>query len=74
MEEYLCAECEKLGEREYRDKFPKSGGMYGNGSLVGFELTRATKATPQLKMIKDILASILSASEGSSKGIFGASR
>lgn len=37
----------------------KSGNIYNTTSILPLELTRATKAAPQLKMIKDILATIL---------------
>lgn len=51
-------------DREFRDvrdkdRYAKSGNMYNTTSLLPFELTRATKASPQLKMIKDILSTIL---------------
>jgi hypothetical protein len=37
MEEYVCPECEKPPEREYRetrDKYPKNVGFYATTSLL----------------------------------------
>lgn len=52
----------------------KSGNSYGGTSIIPFEFTRATKAAPQLKMIKEILATILNTNDivnKTSGNIFG---